>query len=1259
MKTRLCIALALASAGALAADVLFRPSGGSYDLASSTNYDGSQLPATGDRVIVDLTGVTSGVTFSLGADLEIGGLVVSNANVDLTFESANSLTLGADGLTILRPEGTITTYPMMRMKMPLATTSAATWNFGWMKSEFYSTFTGTSDLTITGCFWVQHMDRAPEYGGLLYYYDNGWIECRSSGSSVKWARRARFYRGQDEGNAANGGTRLKEGWDIRWVPLNATLTLEDAFPEGFEIDNLDYYTPTFMVRGYDELTLGTDDAISHPRARVFLNTEGNHNRSSTLVVDGGSIAANELHAGFSDWNGLVQVKNGTVAANYITVGNIGSNLYRYRQAIEQTGGDVTCKRLGFGWGWTGPDARVEYVMNGGTLTTETGSDDCGVLLSWRHNDRGVPGFFRMENGTVNAHSLAISPNWTNNGTWDTVVRYVQDGGTFNLGSGGIAAHDWNYPAKHDTNGDNPYNYAGHRVEFKDGTLAVASSTSSDVPLCFSGTNATVSVSGGASFSAVAPIYGKGKLVKTGNGRLVLSDATEFTGELEVQNGTVAFYGASDGGVYCWRADDAVPDGAVGGESVASISDVNQGARIYRKDGTAPTLALNAFNGHAGLAFNKSTLYCPKEYSPAANQTKWTAVVVFKTSSEAAVSTSGGDWYNNCGILGYEQGGLDLDWGLSFGGSTKAAICGGAGFKDGTSGNADYHLYSHADAQHLADGNPHVAVYVVDGATMRVTVDGLTTERVTEYVGSAAHNDVQMLIGCQAQGDIGKDKSFVGTIAEIRSYRGTALTADQAEVLCRELDARYGGTYRGADVSAVIPSGSGSFPAYSKTVADLSTLGGVSWKADSLDATHADGDSVPDWTSEDGAHHARRDNLTDFTFDSNGHAPTLVKNAINGHSAVRFDSTGAFGESNYRQALGIPADDSPLSGATNFTVAVVFRSSTETENLDANCFWLGASLLNTEHGGSAVGDFGMTLHKYGRASLGAGGVGNNEAVDRNAQVVPKAFNLYDGRPHVMIYTFKIGSHEDGVLGENAVMVDGLAEMNTFDTPPVDKIRLRGNFTVTVGSIYNDASTFYNGEIAAIRMYDRALGYDEMKALSDAYCEEYGIERVRTETGATGLHGLAAGTVRLGENGVLMAKSSVDQPLTLRGATRLCGAGRVEGALAIKDGATLDVGEGLYAEDLRIGDGGVLAFATDLSQPMEARDVSLSGRIKVDVSRGATALPGNVVVLRATGSLSIAEGTTFVLDGEVRNAKVRVNAESKTVSVGISGFILIVR
>jgi hypothetical protein len=126
-----------------------------------------------------------------------------------------------------------------------------------------------------------------------------------------------------------------------------------------------------------------------------------------------------------------------------------------------------------------------------------------------------------------------------------------------------------------------------------------------------------------------------------------------------------------------------------------------------------------------------------------------------------------------------------------------------------------------------------------------------------------------------------------------------------------------------------------------------------WRAQELRDTVDDGALVQQWN----------DLSSDIVAEPDGQ-PILVHDGVNGRAIVRF--SGNDGADLFR----VPADQSPMSGAEDFTIAVSFLTNSDELRGDAGDWFSHTGLVD----GSRLGittDWGLSINSSGRLAAGVG------------------------------------------------------------------------------------------------------------------------------------------------------------------------------------------------------------------------------------------------------------------------------------------------
>jgi alpha-tubulin suppressor-like RCC1 family protein len=443
--------------------------------------------------------------------------------------------------------------------------------------------------------------------------------------------------------------------------------------------------------------------------------------------------------------------------------------------------------------------------------------------------------------------------------------------------------------------------------------------------------------------------------------------------------------------------------SVGGKSAAQTVTINQ-----------PKLYSGVLNGHKTVRFasaNSQYLTVASGDSPVSGAADFTLAVVFKTATPGNSSSS---FFQNTGLIGCEQPNTVTDWALCLNGSLL-----GAGLGAGGSGcSSDVSLYG----GNVADGNPHIAMYVRSGSTIRLYVDGVIVAEQPSLC-TLARGNYDFQIGAMTT----NSWFFTGDIAEIQIYKKAL---NYSEVM--SADGVLANTYGMSGIAGAPMS---------------------KWVADSL--AGADGSTISNWNDAIGGKSAAQAIA--------GNRPRLYSNVLNGHKTVRFAS----GSSQY---LTVTAAGSPISSAGSFTSVVVFKTSTPGNA--SSSFYLNTGLLGAEQPG-VVADWAFCING---SQLGAGLGGGTGGCGSDLSLY--GGTVTDGNPHIAMYVR---------AGETiSLYVDGavVATQTSLCTSA------RGNYPFQIGAM-TTSSYFFNGDIAEIQVYNRALNSWEIMSANEALAATYGV------------------------------------------------------------------------------------------------------------------------------------------------------------------------
>ena len=1230
--------------GVLAGQVATFTGAASLDLADGANWDGGTVPGDDAVAVVDFAKLGGATAVTNSADLALAGLVLTNLPPTATLWGTNAqtaamttLTLGASGLRTHRLPGATSN---LTVNAHLAVAAEQAWSCAdEHELVFNGTITGTALLTITNDHYLTH-NVPPNYGGKMRYAARApdAYNCVKLAQKGTWAQDVEVVGGRLE----IGFTDTADWGEIfpgRTVRQNAACLL--------------------TLPGAPRIAFNDGDAYVSPDSSYWFVVD-----TGAFTQNGGAVTS-QVQVGYANYASLYEMKGGFLRTKNLVVGHETRTAWATNQEFRLTGGTVEADAVNLVWRANGhPGSHADMTIQGGTLTVADSSSS-GLVLgrsrreSYMGADAASPaGAFRQTGGTVKTPQVALGASGGDSASrlapltnaWASVAL---DGGLLDVGARGfnLNAARWNVAADGSAAGN-----ARYRVSLKSGTLAAYAPFASELDFVIPSNAVPLTVDTREhDVTFTAPLWGSGAVEKTGTGTLTVVDGTRHRGRIDVKAGALKLVGAvsaddtADGtACWLWRADDAVQNLADGAEIETWPDTTGARAAVYdgiSKNGVAvtkPTVERNAFNGHAGVAFNRSALKVAAEMNPLAGATNWTVCVVLKTSEKGL--GNGGAWYLARGVLGREEAGVVNDWGLVFDGNGHF----GAGL--GVKGKTDSCL----SAQRIdaADGVPHVVFYslgadgtrtlVVDGEVRRDTV-------ALDATTKSPRNRADIYFGVQNIGDNGpKHFAFVGTIAEIRFYPDKALTPGERAGLGATLAAKYGAS---GDVV-----GTGGDEALKGELAQTATEapvpaddGAAAWDAASLAALD-DGAAVESWPSLDGARVAdlatgrlRMTGQADLATAVNGgiQAPRLVKDALNGHPVVRFAGSAA---------LGVPAADSPVSGQTAWTAAMVFRTGDTDHPGTSRQFYRGRALFGAELPGVDRADWGVTFwNEQGRVLAGYGGQNAGNA-DHN--FAGRAWDLNDGEPHILIATF------DTDAGIVNVQVDGVGvpQRQQACSPATPREAMR----VLIGSMNGDA--FFQGDIAAFRLYGRVLSDAEKDALLAGWTDRFAVPpapRSAHAAFASGRLGLGATNIAVAAGAALVLPVAETAPFTLKDGQRLTVAGAVKGTLGVGAGGVLDLAaaQPTALDGLWLRDGGTVRASLGQAAPVALGTFRAEGRPVIELVDVPAKMPATFTLFAYTGDATLAEGLEWSLKGASPASRVVVEDGRVTVRTAIGTTVIL--
>ena len=911
---------------------------------------------------------------------------------------------------------------------------------------------------------------------------------------------------------------------------------------------------------------------------------------------------------------------------------------------------------------------AEYLFSGGSATLNALYVASGI--SKNTGKYPSPGVFTQTGGSFIAPTLGFGSKdqWNGAGNYQTNAHaFVRlSGGTFSLGNGRIASYRWN----ENGSGDD-FGFSTYKIQLAGGTLAdsVSKSWTNAYQIEVSeGVGASTINWGENRFVQAAPLWGAGTLVKAGGGEMVLTDATRFTGTLDVEAGSVRVAGIPtdiyDTGCTIFTGDKAAA-GLANGASISSWAD-QSGSIVAQMPSDAglltasawtnvvlnPTVAAGSFNGHAGIKFARSGtdvtgLAVPATSNPLAEATNFTAVVVFKKTTVGTGITASDYQYNyNEGILGSGITYGSNGFGLSVN-NTRNPVAGRA-YQNGNASNDNDLFNAVVGGSGVCDGAVHVLAFSVDGAKAVMSCDGVTVSKTATGMKDGgfpfANNPFAIGLHSALVWKNGSKASpvlaFDGEIAEIRLYKNRALGVGELNAVCAVLAEKYAGT---SAAELAIARTECAEAAFSATAAPSMPAGAIVFDADGVSGD--DGDTVTSWISEDGV-------VTATAEAGKGSAgPTLVHDAL-GNAALRFNAAE-------KTALGIAAADCPISGQNNVTVAVVFRTTVDGNAYSAsdfaqnNILEAADGIVSTMDGAwNNSQDTAITFHKDGVVGVLAGQKSNGA----DCLLSAKPMRMNDGAAHIVVFSV------DGTNAKMRRLVDG-----HFRESATTLSGVRASHNLKIGSLRSNLDAgYFTGDIAAVVLWTRSLNAAEMSDVQEFYAKKFRVRPLARKAfalsevadrgiGATNIHVAAGATFSVG--------LSSTSPFALSAGQTLSGAGDFNGSYRFGDGAVLGLGNVTVAnvEDVQIADGAIVKIPLSaLSAPVSmATASSVSGTVEIDMSALEGQMSKRWQGVMSFDPAAIDEGVAFAVTGLRGEHAVKVENGVVYVESGARGLAIIFR
>ena len=218
-----------------------------------------------------------------------------------------------------------------------------------------------------------------------------------------------------------------------------------------------------------------------------------------------------------------------------------------------------------------------------------------------------------------------------------------------------------------------------------------------------------------------------------------------------------------------------------------------------------------------------------------------------------------------------------------------------------------------------------------------------------------------------------------------------------------------------------------------------------WRADDLNETLADQAQVTDWP----------DAIANANAALFRGSPTLAKGQLGGRSVVRFDATDANGI----DSLLISIQDNPLPRAEDFSVVVVFATSSAALQGGTDEFYRGTGLVDADTL-SFSKDWGVVLNQAGQVGVGLG-----EGMLQSTDLYSNRSGLNDGGLHTVAFT-RAGDTMSLYVDEDAPQSRADADSGA-----------RADVQIAFGQLASGGGG-YSGDLAEVRFYDGGLNAAEV-------------------------------------------------------------------------------------------------------------------------------------------------------------------------------------
>ena len=189
-------------------------------------------------------------------------------------------------------------------------------------------------------------------------------------------------------------------------------------------------------------------------------------------------------------------------------------------------------------------------------------------------------------------------------------------------------------------------------------------------------------------------------------------------------------------------------------------------------------------------------------------------------------------------------------------------------------------------------------------------------------------------------------------------------------------------------------------------------------------------------------------------------------------------------------------------------------------------------------------------------------------------------------------------------------------------------------VLIGSMNGDA--FFQGDIAAFRLYGRVLSEAEKQALLDGWTDRFAVPpapRSAHAAFASGRLGLGATNIAVAAGAALVLPVAERAPFTLKDGQRLTVAGTVKGTLGVGAGGVLDFAAARPTafDDLWLRSGGTVRASLGQAAPVALGTFRAEGRPVLELVDVPARMPATFTLFTYAGDAALAEGLDWALKG----------------------------